>query len=102
MRVEHMGGKPAVHLEMVRCSDALIKSQSGNPKNFCECGFVFGCRIIFQAHVELMQDRILAVPSNANNEGHRKLRTIRIVESMEALELIIRQPVEPRARLLGF
>ena len=56
--------------------------------------------IVAQAALELGQDRIARVAAHADDEGKAELRLVGIVQAVEARELLLRERVEPDARLL--
>src|SRR6202030_3685276 len=60
----------------------------------------FCCAVVAKAVLELAQDRFLAVPAHADDEGYAELFAIGTVEPVEGGEFVRRESVEPRARLL--
>ena len=68
MGVEHMGRQPAVHLETIGGRDALIEAQRGDAEDFAERRLGLGRHIVLHAALELLQDRVPAVPAHADDE----------------------------------
>ncbi len=101
MHVEYVGRQMSMHLEAIRPLDALIEPQRRDAKDFGERSLSLGRRIVVEPPRELAQDRVLAVPPYAYDEGHTELRTVGVVEAMEGGEFLFAQPVEARAGLLG-
>src|SRR6202023_4095100 len=98
--VEHMGRETAMNAETIRRRNTLIESERDDAENLGQRRVAFGRGVVAKAVLELAQDRSLAVPAHADDEGHAELFAIGIVEPVERGEFVRRESVEPRARLL--
>src|SRR5215470_7705995 len=94
-----MGRQMAVHLESIGGFDALVEAKRGDAEDFAKRRFGFRRHGVLQAAFELLQDRILAMPPHADDEGHAELLAIGVVEAMELRKFRLRQAVEAGARL---
>src|SRR6478735_10844576 len=99
MSVEHMGGEPSMHLETINGLEPLIEAKRGDAEDFGERCFGFLRHAVLQSAFKLLQNGVFAVPAGANDEGNAELLAIRSVEPMKLREFLLRQALEPGARL---
>jgi hypothetical protein len=90
MDIEHVGGKPPIHLEPVGCADALIEPQRGDAQHLGERGLFFGGGVVAEPAVELAQDGIAAVTPDTDDERDAEFLAVLVVQFVKARVFIFR------------
>jgi hypothetical protein len=72
-----------VHRQPVIRRHQLVKPQRRDPENLADRCLHLRCRIVRQPPLEIAQDRILGVATNANDVGKAEFGTIGVVDALE-------------------
>ncbi len=102
VRVQHMGRQPSMHRQRIRAAAPAAPdaaTQSGRSRASAACSSAAG--VFCRRWPNDIEDRVLRMPAHAEDKGKAELRLVGIVGTFERSELRVRQPIQPRAVLLG-